>query len=122
MLTPAREKCDKSSEAEDVEIPVAPALPTGKAQRSAPRERLRAQDATKLYIGLGRGAGIRPADLVGAIANEARIHSRDIGAIDITDRFSLVEVPTSEVNRIISALRGKSIRGKKISVRRDRGR
>jgi ATP-dependent RNA helicase DeaD len=112
----------RDGEAEDVEIPVAPALPTGKAQRSAPRERLRAQDATKLYIGLGRGAGIRPADLVGAIANEARIHSRDIGAIDITDRFSLVEVPTSEVNRIISALRGKSIRGKKISVRRDRGR
>jgi ATP-dependent RNA helicase DeaD len=112
----------RDGEAEDVEIPVAPALPTGKAQRSAPRERLRAQDATKLYIGLGRGAGIRPADLVGAIANEARIHSRDIGAIDITDRFSLVEVPTSEVNRIISALRGKSIRGKKISVRRDRGK
>lgn len=112
---------------EDVEIPPAPPLPTGKvptgkAQRSGPRERLRAQDATKLYIGLGRSAGIRPADLVGAIANEARLDSRDIGAIDITDRFSLVEVPTSEANRIIAALRGKSIRGKKVSVRRDRGK
>lgn len=107
---------------EDVEIPLAPPLPTGKAERSGPRERLKPQDATKLYIGLGRGAGIRPADLVGAIANEARIDSRNIGAIDITDRFSLVEVPASDAKRIISALRGKSIRGKKVSVRLDRGR
>jgi ATP-dependent RNA helicase DeaD len=106
---------------DDVEIPLAPPISTGKAQRSGSRQRLKAEDATKLYIGLGRGAGIRPADLVGAIANEARIDSRDIGAIDITDRFSLVEVPASDANRIISALRGKTIRGKKVSVRRDRG-
>ncbi len=107
---------------DDVEIPVAPPLPSAKVQPSGPRQRLRAQDATKLYIGLGRAAGIRPADLVGAIANEARIDSRDIGAIDITERFSLVEVPASEAKRIITALRGKSIRGKKVSVRPDRGR
>ena len=110
------------SEKDDLEIPVAPPLPSAKVQPSGPRQRLRAQDATKLYIGLGRAAGIRPADLVGAIANEARIDSRDIGAIDITERFSLVEVPASEAKRIISALRGKSIRGKKVSVRPDRGR
>lgn len=107
---------------EDVEIPLAPPLPGGKAEGSGPRQRLKAQDATKLYIGLGRGAGIRPADLVGAIANEARIDSRNIGAIDITDRFSLVEVPASDAKRIITALRGKTIRGKKVTVRPDRGR
>lgn len=107
---------------EDVDIPAAPPLPTGKVHNSAPRQRLRAQDATKLYIGLGRAAGIRPADLVGAIANEARLDSRDIGAIDISDGFSLVEVPSSEAKRIIGALRGKSIRGKKVSVRADRGK
>ena len=113
------------SDKEDVEIPIAPPLPggkTGKAQRSKDGPRLRAQDAAKLYIGLGRSAGIRPADLVGAIANEARINSRDIGAIDITERFSLVEVPASEADRIIKTLRGKNIRGKKVSVRLDRGK
>lgn len=107
---------------EDVEIPVPAPLASGKAERSVRSQRLRAQDAAKLYIGLGRADGIRPADLVGAIANEARINSRDIGAIDITDRFSLVEVPASDANRIINALRGKAIRGKKLSVRRDRGK
>jgi ATP-dependent RNA helicase DeaD len=72
-----------------------------------------------MYIGVGRSGGIRPADLVGAIANEARINSRSIGAIDITDRFSLVEVPAADIDRIIEALRGATIRGKKVTVRRD---
>jgi ATP-dependent RNA helicase DeaD len=50
------------------------------------------RDVVRLFIGAGRQAGVRPADLVGAIANEAGIGSRDLGAIEITDRYSLVEV------------------------------
>ncbi len=72
-----------------------------------------AADAEKLYIGLGRGAGIRPGDLVGAIANEAGIPSREIGAIEITDRFSLVEVPAAKIDAIIRAMKNTAIRGKK---------
>ena len=34
-----------------------------------------------------------PGDLVGAITGEAGIQSRSIGAIEINDGFSLVEVP-----------------------------
>jgi ATP-dependent RNA helicase DeaD len=77
-------------------------------------------DVTRLYIGLGRKAGVRPADIVGAIANEAGVDAREIGAIDITDRFSLVEVPGGAAEDIISALRGTTIRGKRVIVRRDR--
>src|SRR5699024_10521720 len=51
------------------------------------------QGVARLYFGLGRRAGLRPQDLVGAIAGESGISARDIGAIQITDRFSLVEVP-----------------------------
>jgi ATP-dependent RNA helicase DeaD len=75
---------------------------------------------TRLYIGLGRRAGVRPQDLVGAIANEARMDARGIGAIDITDRFSVVEVPDEAADDIIHALSGTTIRGKRVSVRRDR--
>ena len=48
---------------------------------------------------------MRPGDLVGAIANEAGLDSRDIGAIEIADRFSLVEVPESATDEVIRALR-----------------
>ncbi len=78
-------------------------------------------DATKIWLGIGRMDSVRPADIVGAIANEARISSRDIGAIDIADRFSLVEVPQSLAEGIITAMRGASIRGKKVTIRHDRG-
>jgi ATP-dependent RNA helicase DeaD len=77
-------------------------------------------DVTRLYIGLGRLAGIRPGDLVGAIANEAGIDARAIGSIDIADRFSIVEVPDDAAQSVIDALRQTTIRGKRVSVRRDR--
>jgi ATP-dependent RNA helicase DeaD len=75
---------------------------------------------TRLYVALGRKAGVRPGDLVGAIANEAGIDSADIGAIEIADRFSLVEVPDRSADEIIRALRGTTIRGKRVMARRDR--
>jgi ATP-dependent RNA helicase DeaD len=76
-------------------------------------------EMTKLFITAGRQAGVRPQDLVGAIANEAGVPGSAIGAIEITDRFSLVEVPEEAANQVIKALRETKIRGKKVTVRRD---
>jgi len=76
-------------------------------------------EITRVYVPLGKKSGVRPGDLVGAIANEAGIDSRDIGAIEIADKFSLVEVPEWAADGIIRALRGTTIRGKKVMARRD---
>ncbi len=73
----------------------------------------------RVFIGAGSSAGLRPADLVGAIANEAGISAREIGAIEIEERFSLVEVSDNVVEDAIRALRATSLRGKKVTVRRD---
>jgi ATP-dependent RNA helicase DeaD len=89
-----------------------------RAPRSRPRDDGRSM--SRIFIGAGRQAGIRPADLVGAITNEAGITSRDLGAIEIADRFSLVEVPEDEVDRIVAVMRQATLRGQKVSVRRDR--
>ncbi len=75
---------------------------------------------TRLYVGAGRSSGIRPQDLVGAIAGESRLSGRDIGAIEIADRFSLVEVPDAAADEVIEALRGSTIKGKKTTIRRER--
>jgi ATP-dependent RNA helicase DeaD len=83
-------------------------------------QRMASADMTRIFIDLGRNAGIRPADLVGAITNEAKVHSRQIGAIDIADQFSLVEVANGSVDDIITALRGTKLRGKSVTARRDR--
>ncbi|MGH3915298.1 MAG: DEAD/DEAH box helicase [Pseudonocardiaceae bacterium] len=76
----------------------------------------------RLFVGAGRSAGIRPQDLVGAIAGESRLRGSDIGAIEISDRFSLVEVPDAAADEVITALRGSSIKGRKATVRRERHR
>ncbi len=75
---------------------------------------------TRLYVSVGRGAGVRPQDLVGAIAGESGLAGRQIGSIEIDDRFSLVEVPAGEVDRVLQAMKGATIRGKRVTVRRER--
>ncbi|NHC12463.1 DEAD/DEAH box helicase [Motilibacter deserti] len=75
---------------------------------------------TRLYVGVGRSAGIRPQDLVGAIAGETSLTGRDVGAIEITDKFSLVEVPSEMAETVITSLRSTTLRGRKPTVRRER--
>ena len=75
---------------------------------------------SRVYVGIGRTDGVRPADLVGAIANEAGLDSREIGAIEIADRFSLVEVPDAAADEVVAALRRATIKGRRVVVRRDR--
>ncbi len=92
---------------------------TRKSGQDGGSRRSREGGMVRLYIGAGRAAGVRPQDLVGAIAGEAGIRGRDVGAIDIADRFSLVEIPEGLASAVIKALRGATIKGKKVTVRRD---
>ncbi|MEI2651179.1 MAG: DEAD/DEAH box helicase [Microthrixaceae bacterium] len=75
---------------------------------------------TRLFVGTGRKGGIRPQDLVGAICGETDLQGRQIGAIEITDNFSLVEVPSGSAEQVIKALGNTTIKGRKTSVRRER--
>ena len=74
---------------------------------------------TRVFIGAGRTARVRPEDIVGAITGESRLSGRDVGAIEIADRFTLVEVPAAAADEVIAALRGTTIKGKKVAVRRE---
>jgi ATP-dependent RNA helicase DeaD len=76
--------------------------------------------AARLFVGAGRDAGVRPGDLVGAITGETGLTGRDIGAIEIHQRFALVEVPEAAADEVVRALRGTLIKGRKAIVRRDR--
>ncbi len=84
---------------------------------SAPGRGGRTAGMAKVYIGAGREAGIRPGDLVGAIANEAGLNSNVIGAVEVMDRFSLVEVPEVLAREIIQTLSRTRIKGQKVAVR-----
>ncbi|GAA0211789.1 DEAD/DEAH box helicase [Saccharothrix mutabilis subsp. mutabilis] len=112
--------------ADEEEIPEF--VPRDRDRRGAPvggerrerRPRRPTAGMTRLFVGAGRSAGIRPQDIVGAIAGEARLNGREIGAIEIADRFSLVEVPDGAAQQVITALRGATIKGRKVTIRRER--
>jgi ATP-dependent RNA helicase DeaD len=112
---------------EDEDIPDAPA-PSERPERpdrprksqSANRGRAGGDGHTRIFIGAGRTAGIRPQDLVGAITGESSLGGRDIGAIEIADRFALVEVPEASVDEVIAALRGTTLKGRRPTVRREK--
>ncbi|MFD5825393.1 DEAD/DEAH box helicase [Lentzea sp. NPDC060358] len=91
----------------------APAGP--RRERRGPSEGM-----TRLFLGAGRSSGIRPQDIVGAITGETNLKGRDIGAIEIADRFSLVEVPGPAANDVIEQLRDATIKGKRVTIRRER--
>jgi ATP-dependent RNA helicase DeaD len=71
-----------------------------------------------IYVGVGRKAGIRPNDLVGAIANETGLTGREIGPIRITDTYSVVGVPEARLDSVIGQLKNTVIRGKAAQVRK----
>ena len=118
------------SSREEEELPEAELRPANERserpdrRKAAGRDQRRGRPATdgttRLFVGAGRSSGVRPQDLVGAITSESPLSGRDIGAIEIADRFSLVEVPESAADDVVAALRQVSIRGRKTTVRRER--
>ncbi len=106
--------------ADEEEIPDASPPPKDRPTRAAKPGKRPDANMTRIFVGAGRVAGIRPKDLVGAITNEAGLQGRDIGGIEIGDRFALVEVPSDAADHVISALRGTTIKGKKATIRRER--
>ncbi|NIZ92270.1 DEAD/DEAH box helicase [Kineococcus rubinsiae] len=90
--------------------------PRGRGAGGRPRS---GAGMARLFIGLGRSAGVRPGDLVGAITGEAGLNGRDVGGIEISERFSLVEVPETSAADVIAALRQATIKGRRPTVKRD---
>ena len=74
-------------------------------------------DVATIYVGLGRADGVRAGDLVGAIANESNLSGREIGPIKISEKFSVVGVPTQAAQQVIAALSSTTIKGKRVKAR-----
>jgi ATP-dependent RNA helicase DeaD len=95
------------------------AEPVPRPLRQTPSPALE-EDYARIYVSAGRAAGVRPADLVGAITGEAAVSGEAVGAIELADRFSLVEVREAEADAVVEALRRATIRGRRVTASRYR--
>jgi ATP-dependent RNA helicase DeaD len=76
----------------------------------------------RLFVDAGRDAGVRPGDIVGAIAGETGVAGERIGRIELAETHAIAEVATEDARRVIDALNGTTIRGRAVRVDFDRPR
>jgi len=76
---------------------------------------------SRVFIGAGNKDSVRAGDLVGAITGETGIAGAQIGKIEIRSSFSIVEIDSQVVDRVIERLNGTPIRGREVNVKLDRG-
>lgn len=69
-------------------------------------------------IEVGHQHGVKPANIVGAIANEAGLESRFIGRIDIHDGFSVLDLPTDMPQDVLTHLKKVWVSGQQLNMRR----
>lgn len=81
-----------------------------------------AGEMTRLMIKLGKKQGIRPGDIVGAITGETDLTGRMIGAIEIHDGFSLVDVPQTLAASVIEVMSRCQIKGHPVFIKPDKGK
>jgi ATP-dependent RNA helicase DeaD len=108
--------------------------PRERAER-APRERFERDDAPRapreqaprptgdyafdtFRVEVGYQHGVKPGNLVGAIANEAGIESKHIGRIDIRGDHSLVDLPEGMPEDLMTHLQQVWVSGQRLKIRR----
>jgi ATP-dependent RNA helicase DeaD len=95
--------------------------PVAEAPAPAPREKAPARDddeaKVRLSMALGKRDGIRPADVVGSIANEAGISGSEIGPIEIRDEITYVSIPLRYRDDVLAKLGGTRFRGRPVNLR-----
>ena len=70
----------------------------------------------RLFINIGKKQGIRPGDILGAIAGESGIPGNLVGTIDLYDKYTFVEVPREVASDVLDAMKNVKIKGKSINV------
>lgn len=71
---------------------------------------------SRLFVNVGKKDQIKKKDIVGAVAGEARIPGERIGAVDMYDSYTFVDVPENLAARIVKMVSGKRIRGRKVTL------
>lgn len=72
----------------------------------------------RLFINVGRDSKIQPKHIVESIASCTSLPGKLIGAIDIYDRFTFVEVPKEYSSEVMEAMKNYNLKGKRIIIQR----
>ncbi|MFO7552012.1 MAG: DEAD/DEAH box helicase [Haliea sp.] len=85
---------------------------------TAQRDTAPGKGMERFRIEVGHNHGVKPGNIVGAIANEADIDSEHIGRIVIHDDYSTVDLPEGMPPEIFDHLRGVWVSGQRLNIGR----
>ncbi len=92
------------------------------ARDSKPRrDRGPSEGMTRYRVSVGHKDGVKPGQLVGALANEGGIEGARIGRIDIRTSFSVVELPSSLPASILAKMARARVAGRALEISEDSG-
>ncbi|PFG28953.1 DEAD/DEAH box helicase [Corynebacterium renale] len=87
------------------------------------RSRFEAEPGKTMYrLAVGKRQHVRPGAIVGALANEGGLNSRDFGRISIFADHSLIELPNDMDPQVFDRLADTRISGQLIHLEKDTGR
>jgi len=72
----------------------------------------------RFRIEVGHNHGVKPGNIVGAIANEAGLDGEHIGYIDIKEDFSLLDLPIGMPREVFNDLRKIRVCGRALELSR----
>ena len=75
----------------------------------------------RLFINIGKKDKIKPANILGAIAGESGMPGKLVGAIDMLDNYTFVEVPAKHAEKVLKAMDNAKIKGRTISIEKASG-
>ncbi|MEG1291354.1 MAG: DbpA RNA binding domain-containing protein, partial [Lachnospiraceae bacterium] len=70
----------------------------------------------RLFVNIGKKQNVKPGDILGAIAGESGMPGKLVGAIDMYDKYTFVEVPREYGKAVMQAMTDAKIKGKSISI------
>lgn len=70
----------------------------------------------RLFINIGKRDKVSPRHIVGAIAGETDLEGKLIGAIDVYNNFTFVEVPSEMGAHVLNIMKDNYIKGNKVNV------
>ena len=74
------------------------------------------ENVARLFINIGKNQGIKPGDILGAIAGESGMPGRMVGSIDMFDKYTFVEVPREQADVVLQAMKDVKIKGKNVHM------
>ena len=79
-------------------------------------------DMVRLFINIGSESKIQPRHIIESLVESTGLPGKMVGAIDILDRYSFVEVPKEFASEVLRSMKNYTIKGKRINIEKSNAR